>query len=877
MIPHKLRLSNFMCYREEQTLDFSGIHLACLAGENGHGKSALLDAITWALWGKARADRDDELIALGETEMWVEFEFVLAGQRYRVWRQRSKKGRGQSDLHFYVWNPSVGIEPSGGLRVQPAEALSPEAQPGDGDWQLLDDGGLRERQAQIIRTLRMEYETFVNSAFLLQGRADSFTVKTPAERKQILADILGLGRFDLYEERARQEVQARKDQATHIGGEIEAMDAELARRGDYEARLASARAAAAAAVTALRSAEADQARARLALQERQALARQLADLRNRLARAERDLADLHRELDGARARLGQFEAVVAQQEEIEAGWARLQAARAEHAAWSTRLLRQTQLSERLARAQLAVDQARLALEAESRRQRDRHDELGRKVAAGQEQAAVLAEAQAILTRLAEQQARRDAIAVELRQVGERAAALRSENGRLKADGQAINEKIALLSNAAAAACPLCGQPLTDDHRDAMLANLTSEHDALAERYRADNVELKSLAERRAALEAEDADLSRELAARDARQRQAAQAEAAVAEGQAAAGEQGRVSQEIAGLAGRLASQDYAPAERAEFSRLQDELAGIGYDAAGHEAVRVQVGELEPFDARYGRQLLPALDGIADARGRVDALAGQLARREAEIADDRDEAARLSGVAADLPGLEAALRGADAAVEQEASAERRARLEEGAAMQQLNTLAALEERRERRPADLDRVNEEMGIYTQLREAFGKKGLQAMIIESAIPEVEIEANRLLSRMSEGRMSLRLETQREKVTGGVAETLDIIISDELGARPYELYSGGESFRANLALRIAISKLLARRAGAQLQTLVIDEGFGSQDSQGRSLVVEAINSIQEDFARIIVVTHIEELKDLFPARIDVVKTADGSRVTVA
>jgi len=145
------------------------------------------------------------------------------------------------------------------------------------------------------------------------------------------------------------------------------------------------------------------------------------------------------------------------------------------------------------------------------------------------------------------------------------------------------------------------------------------------------------------------------------------------------------------------------------------------------------------------------------------------------------------------------------------------------------------------------------------------------------VETEANRLLSRMSEGRMSLRLETQREKVSGGVAETLDIIISDEVGARAYEMFSGGEAFRANLALRIAISKLLARRAGAQLQTLVIDEGFGTQDTSGRALLVEAIISIQHDFERILVITHIDELKDMFPARIDVVKTANGSRVSIA
>ena len=143
---------------------------------------------------------------------------------------------------------------------------------------------------------------------------------------------------------------------------------------------------------------------------------------------------------------------------------------------------------------------------------------------------------------------------------------------------------------------------------------------------------------------------------------------------------------------------------------------------------------------------------------------------------------------------------------------------------------------------------------------------MIIESAIPEIEVEANRLLQRMSEGRMNLRLETQREKVSGGgVIETLDIIIADELGARPYEMFSGGESFRANLALRIALSNLLARRAGAQLQTLVVDEGFGSQDARGLGLVVETLNSIKDDFQLILVISHIEELKDQFGARIDV------------
>ena len=151
---------------------------------------------------------------------------------------------------------------------------------------------------------------------------------------------------------------------------------------------------------------------------------------------------------------------------------------------------------------------------------------------------------------------------------------------------------------------------------------------------------------------------------------------------------------------------------------------------------------------------------------------------------------------------------------------------------------------------------------------------MIIEAAVPEIEAEANRLLSRMTEGRMHLRFDTQRETKAGELREALEIQISDDLGTRPYENYSGGEQFRVNFAIRIALSKLLARRAGAQLQTLVIDEGFGTQDDRGRQRLVEAINTVQDDFSRVLVITHISELKDAFPARIEVTKTPEGSTV---
>ena len=198
---------------------------------------------------------------------------------------------------------------------------------------------------------------------------------------------------------------------------------------------------------------------------------------------------------------------------------------------------------------------------------------------------------------------------------------------------------------------------------------------------------------------------------------------------------------------------------------------------------------------------------------------------------------------------------------------------GAARQQLSALEALEKQQHARLEEQAELGEALGLYDDLRQAFGKRGVPAMLIETAVPELERHANDLLGRISDGRLHVRIETQRETKAGDVREALDIIISDELGSRAYELYSGGEAFRINFAIRIGLSRLLAQRSGAQLRSLFIDEGFGTQDARGREQLIAAINSIQDDFDLILVITHIEELKEAFPARIEVSKTPQGSR----
>ena len=177
MIPVELELHNFLAYRDPPVLILDGIHVACLAGVNGAGKSSILDAITWSLWGKARSNSPDDLIHQGQTEMRVALTFLQGDERFRVIRQRKAGKRGSSLLELQVWDRSVE------------------------SWRGLSEATIRDTQGKIDELLRLDYETFVNSAFLLQGRADEFTTKTPAQRKQVLANILGLDVWDLYEGR----------------------------------------------------------------------------------------------------------------------------------------------------------------------------------------------------------------------------------------------------------------------------------------------------------------------------------------------------------------------------------------------------------------------------------------------------------------------------------------------------------------------------------------------------------------------------------------------------------------------------------------------------------------------------------------------------
>ncbi|HJX39143.1 MAG TPA: SbcC/MukB-like Walker B domain-containing protein, partial [Anaerolineae bacterium] len=351
---------------------------------------------------------------------------------------------------------------------------------------------------------------------------------------------------------------------------------------------------------------------------------------------------------------------------------------------------------------------------------------------------------------------------------------------------------------------------------------------------------------------------------------------ALQEAQTAGQELAQIREKRRELEQRLEEGDFAHAESQRMKDLDEELASLAYHAERHDEVRRSLTESAHFETEK-RDLDTAREGLRAERQR-------LLEREERLAGLQQAATELSqsidALSSHVDALKEATRGLqDLArrVEQLQIDEADARVRLGAARQKLDHCTYLKEQSAEKARQEREAQKEKAIYDELRLAFGKKGIQAMIIEAVIPEIEEEANLLLSRMTDGRLSVRLLSQRETLKGSAVETLDIEVADELGPRNYALFSGGEAFRINFAIRVALSKLLARRAGARLQTLIVDEGFGTQDAQGRQRLVEAINSVQDDFELIVVVTHLEELKDSFPVRIDVFKTPQGSEISVA
>ncbi len=996
-----------MSYADAQ-LDLSAISVACLAGPNGAGKSALLDAVTWTLWESARSS-SDELIRLGEREMWVEVSFELEKRTYRVKRSRLKAA-----------GKSGGKASSkGGLELQ--------MQNEDG-WLSLTAGSMKETQKQIFDLLRMDYDTFVNSVYLRQGRADEFTTRPPSERKQLLGEILGLGYFDSLQELSRERVKELKSRSellqaglaelpelersieeittelneTHakqseISDKVSFHDAQLLQLKESlkelhltEQKLASQQQRASelesdlislaqlekelasnfAALTELLSrsdeieAQANeyaQLKQEVELLDRNALLLQehsinqmecrsaLANLRSRLEVKLDSIKTVLTELEGKQIQLTKQPEEI---EKIEQGYRQYHELLKEESALSIRQESFTQLTSRAEKLHSLVQESRIRLEAE----------LEQKGAAAEELESLLASRKSVdedKRLLVEQAAALDKLEAEFELVEQKGLSMKSDMEAVDLEIRGLKSKQSenaakareLKQHCDSSICPLCSAPIVD--RLAVINRYSQDNLAIDRQIAALEERGGALDEERKILRKKYTELKQKLDGRktlDSRIGQFNEKIASIERAQTSAGE---LKEEVARLRQRLSDQDFAQVERESLINVKTEIHKLDFDPVIYSNLQAQIRMQRHCESRYQQlkrdqsELKKVSEQIPVVKAQLDELSQQLANQEygKEIRDELkaleekvrqlsyDPAAhqqlkqklaerisaqeimrRLEKARNEHDAAQQALQSCHASLSAKKDLQASISAELSSWQERLLSLPALEEeiaeleghlaewrthrenlnlqtavlrsRLEQLNDSKDKLNDqaknwertrvELDDFQFLAEAFGKKGIQAVIIENAIPELESEANQILSRLSENQMHLALATQHKTKSGGVVETLDLLIGDAIGTRSYELFSGGEAFKVNFALRVALSRLLARRAGAKLETLIIDEGFGSQDDASRDRLVQAIGSIKRDFAKILVITHIAEVKELFPAHINISKPDGCSRISI-
>jgi exonuclease SbcC len=850
MIPIKLQLSGFLSYRELVEVDFTTFDLACISGSNGAGKSSLLDAITWSLFGQARK-RDDSVVNLQSDAAEVTFTFSYEENVYRV--QRSlPKGKGTS-LEFQVQD--------------------------GGTWRPLTERTLRETQARIEQILRLDYDTFVNAAFFLQGKADQFTQHTASKRKEVLGSILGLEAWETYRVRTADRRRGLENEVGNIDGRITEIDNELAEEEERKARLSELEGDL-KGLTSLRklqeSALENMKKVTASLENQRRLVETLA---TSLERSQSHLSGLQTRLVGREAERATYADLVNRAADVESAYEKWKQARAE----SERMdeiatqFREHEKHRQPLLEEIAVERAKLEQERET---------LSVQESAVSDQATVINELQGQIevakSALAEAEtklAEREGLEKRTGTARERMAELKAENQTLKVQMDELKSRIDRLSATEGAVCPLCGQDLSEEHRKSTLAGLETDGKTQGDHYRANTTEMKSLAEQVTSYESRITNFASVERERQSASTTIAQLTERLGTLQKGADEWKSAGEKrLSEVTKMLDKESFAKEARAQLKEVDKELAALGYDAAAHDAARKAESEQRVAEEEY-QNLEKARAALKPIEDEIANLKLEIEKGESEIRTQQKEhneaVAALAASEAQAPDIESAMDELLRLQEQE----NRLTQEVGAARQKVDVLSDLKKRKADYATGREELLHQIARHKTLERAFGKDGVPALLIEQALPQIETRANELLDRLSDGQMSIRFVTQAEykdKKRDDLKETLDIQISDAAGVRDYEMYSGGEAFRVNFAIRLALSEVLAQRKGARLQTLVIDEGFGSQDIQGRQRLIEAINLVKDDFAKILVITHLEELKDAFPTRIEVEKTARGSAVTV-
>ena len=859
MIPVKLALKNFLSYGEDvPPLDFTQFHIACLSGNNGQGKSALLDALTWAVWGEGRKSSqekkaDNSLLRIGQKDMQVEFVFDLEGDRYRIIRNYSiAQKSSRSSLEFQVYNPK------------------------DDKYISLTGPSIRNTQEKIIKTLRIDYQTFINSAFILQGRIDEFSRKSARERKEILSEILGLSHYDELANLAKSHLKEVNNIIITKESRLEYIAQELAKVDFYKEKIKELSEIYKEISQKINKKEEEVAKLKEGINILKHKSEQFGELEGRIEQQRQEIEGGQKQIESKKKEVVDCEKIISQKEIILTNFKNYQKFNTENNQLTLKLQKIRKMEEEKILIERKIESERANLIVEIRNKQDRYADLQVKAEQRVKSRDKLLELEKRMKDIKSLEEESEKIRGEGNKFNIKLSSIKSQIEGLEKDNRNDEEKLRLLRENPEGECPLCEAKLNVDRKKKIEINLNEEINLNFKEIEKIRKEEEELTRQREKLVNSWKEIKQKLKDKDIWQQKLSKVQLEYRESEQAAKMMIGLQGEIKKVDKTIKEKNYALEEQKKLKVLIEQIKNIGYDEKRHSQLNRKIEGLCNIPLERAK--------LEEAEKKIDSLRDTLSewkenyrQKELNLKDLEKKKGEIKIELKELPLLKERLTQEEQLLKSDQTLKEEILEERGGYQSKFEQCLELEKEKKEIKGELEKSRKEQDIYEKLIVAFGKNGIQALIIENVLPEIEEEANNLLAKLTNNSTQITIESLRDLKSGKMKETLDIKISDELGIRDYELYSGGEAFRIDFSLRIALSKLLTRRAGTKLRTLVMDEGFGTQDEEGLDNIVQAIQSISDDFDKILVITHLESLKDAFPVRIEVTKLPEiGSRYEI-
>lgn len=879
MVPLKIEIKNFLSYGEPaQIIDFANYNLICLSGKNGNGKSSLIEALTWALWGQARKSNaaskpDYHLVNAGKNHMIVIFDFKVGLQEYQIKREFLKNlKKPLSNLEFYIKNNEK--------------------------FENISEKTIRDTQEKINSILKTDYETFINSSYLRQANSNEFSKKSPKDRKSILAKILNLSKYDKISQKAsdkerglelelKQNLAMQKQIGEHLLKEDKILEQikqiqEILKNENLELKEKDLKIL--ETESKLKSLELEQEK----FKHQQNLLTEYENQKNEISSS---IKKINLEIETLKKK-SCFENSLKTKDDPEALTQKisfLEKAREKTLSDQQELInlnKELEEQKNKIKKEFKTEKTKIETNLQDLKIKSAQIEFSIKekliLIEQIKQENLNYQTKNSTTSMKKEVDLEKKLKRNLISFGEEKKNLeycQDSIERLKKNCNFLEKKI----------CFACNQKI--DNPESFLEKTKKEHLKIEEKKCTAQEILEKLkneilsqqnqieSEKQLDLEAlknksilelikkNDEKINSEKQALLKKQQELDKVKKEINQQ-----EEKQKTLEIKETSNISSDENIKNIEQS-ISQILKNTNFCKFDKKEYESIKEKIELIKVAEKKEQEQIIIKKEISILSKNKENLeqmlhnLKTKISLQKKPVADSFLEDFKQQKTKHGI-------------LKNEISTIKKKVLQQEKIVSELEAektfLNKLKVNLEKLTDKFKALQEEKSIYSELNLAFGKNGIQALLIENLIPEIENETNFYLSKISDSKSKVYFESQKELRSGAVKESLEIKICDSKGIREYEMFSGGEAFKIDFAIRVGISKIVAKRAGAWLQTLIIDEGFGSLDDQGIELLTNCIYSIAQDFEKVIIITHLNDFKNSFPVHFLVTKSAKGSKINV-